>query len=107
MEINLRYVIKRKKSFENLFMTTSFPIDLELENFGWSENLISSNSGEPCNSIVDNTMSIAIFLLICSYCLLEIIFELIFNELRINIVIPRISLFNLRDLFVLPRLTTK
>ena len=88
-------------------MTSSLPLDLEMENFGWSEKLISSNSSESTNSIVDNTMSYVIFLIIYIYCLIEFFFELIFNDLKVNIYSPRISLFKLSDSFVLPRLTTR
>ncbi len=88
-------------------MTSFLPIDLELENFGWSEDQINNNSIGSYNSIVDNTMSIAIFLIIYIYCLIEFVFELIINDLKIKIVVPRISLFNFFDYFVSPRLSAR
>ena len=91
----------------NLFMSSSLPLDLELENFGWSENLITSNSLESFNSIVDKTMSISFFLIIYIYCLIELLLELIINDLRINMLIPRKNQFSLGNFFVSPRLTTK
>ena len=88
-------------------MSSSLPLDLELENFGWPEKLINSDCRESYNSIVDNTICMAIFLVIFIYCLIEIFVELIINELPINIFIPRTSLFNLSNFLPLPRLTTK
>ncbi len=88
-------------------MTSSLPLDLEMENFGWSEEPINSNLLESYNSSVDDTMSFAIFLLIYIYCLIELFFEFIINDLSLKVVIPRISLLNLSDVIVLPRLTTK
>ena len=88
-------------------MTSSLPLDQELEIFGWSEDLITSNLFGSYHSIVDNTMCFAILMIINIYCLLEILLDLIINYLNKKIFIPRISLFNLREFFVLPRLITK
>ena len=88
-------------------MTSSLPIDLELEYFGWSEKLITCDLLESYDSIVDKTMCIAVFLIIYIYCITQIFFELIINELKINIFIPRISLLKLSEFFVLPGLSTK
>ncbi len=86
-------------------MSSSLPLDLELEIFGWSEKLITSNSCESYTSIVDKTITIAIFLFIYIYCLFELFFVLIISDLKLHIIIPPINLSNLSEFFVLPRLT--
>tara|TARA_B100001250_G_C19098205_1_gene485747 strand:+ start:58 stop:324 length:267 start_codon:yes stop_codon:yes gene_type:complete len=88
-------------------MSSSLPLDLELESFGWSENLITINSIETYSFIVDKTITMAIFLIIYIYCLLELILELAIKDFKVNIFIPQLNLFNFRDLFLFPRLLTK
>ena len=88
-------------------MTTSLPLDQELEIFGWPEIHNTSDSMISYNSIVDHTIIIAIFLTIYIYCCIEFFFELIINDHKINIFLPQISFFNLREFFVFPMLTAK
>ena len=88
-------------------MTSSIPLDQELENFGWSEKFITSKSLESYNSVVDKTMIIAIFLIIYVYCLIELFFELTINQLKKNIFIPQMSLSGLNEFFALPRVSIR
>ena len=88
-------------------MTSSVSLDLELENYGWSESLITRKSYESYESIVDKTMSFSIFLIIYIYCLVEFLFDFIINDLKKDMFIPRISLFQFNAYFVSPRLITK
>ena len=87
-------------------MTSSLPVDLELENFGWSEKLIPGNSLESYNSIVDFTMCVTIFLAIYIYCLVEFFLELIIKDLTTNRFISQVNIPNFSAIFVYPRLTT-
>ena len=101
-------------------MASSLSVDLEMEYFGWSENSSSINSIAPYdlnsstkldlvsfNSIVDNTMTFAIFIIIYIYCLLEFFFNLITHDIKINISFPRLSLFSPSDPIVFPTLGIK
>ena len=101
---------------------SSFPVDLEFENFGWSERFISRNSIENSEfessfrpdllkiglfTIIDKTMIYSIFLIIYIYCLVEILFDVIIASLDFKIPFHRVKLFNFSDHLPMPRLTTK